>query len=184
MALVIFGKSHCAISDKVIQRDDNFVCFPPFPSKPTDPLYKCSDGCVLRVELENWKYKENVLEASKNFWLQHYASSQMFTTIFRDDTYLVLHGTIENKIRIIFFQYGLVVDLPASLLSEIYNHIRHDFDELHFQVYPNSLLTLEKDKERTRLMLTIKEVQQDCIILSKDEWKRFCTLIQTIRQRK
>jgi hypothetical protein len=108
MALVIFGKSRCAISDKIIKRGDNFICFPPFPSKPTDPLYKCSDGCILRAELESWKYKENVLEASKNFWLQYYASSKVFITIFRDDTYLVLRSIIENKIQIIFFDIVVV----------------------------------------------------------------------------
>jgi hypothetical protein len=184
MALVIFGKSRCAISDKIIQRGDNFICFPPFPSKPTDPLYKCSDGCILRAELESWKYKENVLEASKNFWLQYYASSKVFITIFRDDTYLVLRSIIENKIQIIFFRYGLIIDFPVSLLSEIYNRIQHDFNELRFQVYPNNLLTLQKDKKSMCLMIAVDETQQDCIKLSEDEWNRFCMLIKIIHKQK
>lgn len=180
MALVLIGKTHCMISNRIIQANDYFVCFPPFSSEPSNPIYKYSDGCAIREYLNNWKHKEQLQEAVKQFWLEYYSHSKVFIMLFQDDEYLIWQSSIEDKVKIYFLQHFFTLELPVSFLSKIYLQLHQNFDKIHFQTYANSLFLIQK--QDNKMMLSIKTInfQQDYIVLQQDEWVRFCFVMEEI----
>jgi hypothetical protein len=173
MALVISGKTICAISGRVITSKNKVVCLPPFPTHPDDPTTTCSDACVLRDEFEGWRFRNDVIELVAKTWLQQYHASEAFEVVYEDDEYLFVIGKAEQKLRILFLKYAFVIDVPLPIWRDFCTSLLSMQDAVTVFLYSTIVLKATKKLDKVEIRIDVKGSGWDCIELSMSEWSRF-----------
>jgi hypothetical protein len=172
MALVIPGRTPCAISGRIITDADKAVCFPPFPCDFDDPVYVCSDACVLRGEFEKWKFRDRVVRAVGEFWVQWYHASKAFTVVFENEHFLFVRGEVEPKMRILFLRHAFVIDTPSAEWQEFCAELLSIADMVRLS-YSTMTLTFCRIDGKMQVCIDIAGTGGDCIKISSLEWSDF-----------
>lgn len=177
MAIVISGKTPCAISGRIITGKSSVLCFPPFSTTPDDPVTICSDACVLRDEFEKWEYRDNVIELTKEFWIQQYHASETFIVVYEDDEYLFAKGKIEAKIRILLLKHAIVIDIPQAIWQNFRGQLLDMQDVVNISPYSTIALSFNKRMDKIEIRIDIQGNGWDCIELSLLEWSHFQSIL-------
>lgn len=177
MALVIPGKTPCAISGRIIAGNDRVLCFPPFSTTPDDPAVMCSDACVLTDEFEKWEFRDHVIALVKTFWIQQYHTSESFTVVYRDDEFLFAKGKIEAKIRILFLNYAFVIDIPWTAWRDFRTQLLNMQDAVSVSPYSTVALSFIKKTDKVEIRIDTQGGGWDCIELSLSKWSRFQSIL-------
>ena len=112
MAVLIPGKTVCALTGKVLQKEDYIACFPHFINDESDPLWLYSDNCMLREAFEAWEHCGEFLTRWADF-RRHYVSR--FTQRLLDsEHYLIKWVAIEKRIVIIFLKRGFTIGFKGK----------------------------------------------------------------------
>lgn len=90
MALVIRGKTQCAICGKTIEQEDSIVMCPHFIADQSDPLWRFSDAAFHQFCFINWELKGSFV-AKFNQVARPYAFGNSKYNFMRDD------GVIEQR---------------------------------------------------------------------------------------
>ncbi len=177
MALVILGKTPCAISGKIITGEDNFLCFPPFPHEPHDPTAVCDDACVLRDEFEKWEFRSDTIKKMKEFWSLDYHSRETFTVVFEDDDYLLVRSKAEHKAQFLFLQHMFLMDIPRTAWRTFCTMLLNDIEVAEFSPYSNTTLCFRKETHKTEICFHSQTGWRDRIKLSQSEWSHFLSIL-------
>ncbi len=177
MPLMIMGKTPCAISGKIISKEDKFLCFPQFLCDPLDPAIVCQDACVLRDEFEKWEFRENVIRRVKSFWSLDYRLREAFTVVFEDENYLLVKSKVEDKAEILFFQHIFVIDVPKAKWREFCKEVLSDSDVVRISPYCNTTFIFTREAEGVQICVYTQQRNHDCVKVPYSEWSDFQAML-------
>jgi hypothetical protein len=179
MAILMEGITRCALTNKVLTKEDVFLCFPAFPCTPHEPIYLCYRACALRSAFNAWEFRNDVLERVKDFWSQNYHRSNAFDMLIEDEDFLVVKGNFEAKIRIFFIRHNFAVDIPVSYWVKFYSQLTDDWEgEIVIHPYSKTHIHLQKTRTQVQLCQQIEGFfGRDCIELSLHEWLDFRSMV-------
>ena len=179
----ILGKTRCPLTGKILEQTDFIVCFPHFIFDNTDPLWRYSESCMLREAFNTWGKKKDFLERWKTFECQRY-SLPHWKRLLQDDNFLIVLGQTDRKVRLIFFQHGLVLDIPVTQWTFFLKFL----ETLNAQrvgtphLFKDSLIVqFEQDGNFLKISVYLQDgaARQDRINLSQPEWTSFLNAVQT-----
>ncbi|RLC69599.1 MAG: hypothetical protein DRI81_20255 [Chloroflexi bacterium] len=180
MAIVILGKTPCAISGRIVSKTDKVLCLPPFPATLNDPAAVCSDACILRDEFEKWEFRDNVVRLVKEFWVQQHNTSEAFTVLHEDNEYLMAKGEVEAKTRILFLKHAFVIDIPQEIWQDFRGQLLGIEDAVSICPYSTIALSFNKRVDKMEICIEFQGGGKDCIELSRPEWSRFQSVLTTM----
>jgi hypothetical protein len=180
MALLVLGKTPCALTGKMLQKEDYFVCFPHFISGENDPLWWYSDSCMLRDAFDAWKHHDEFLAQWADFEQRNAASNPYWRVVVDIENYLIKWGKIEKRIVVFFLKHGSHLDFRKEQWSPIrsaFYDARPGAGEIICKT-ADGTAGLKRMEEETEISLAFHS-HRDRIRLSPPEWVSF---VESLRE--
>lgn len=112
MAVLIPGKTVCALTGKLLEKEDYIACFPHFINDASDPLWLYSDNCMLREAFEAWERRDEFLAQWADF--EHSYVSRFVQRLLDSEDYLIEWVAIEKRVVIIFLKRGFTIGFKGK----------------------------------------------------------------------
>lgn len=171
MPIILHGQElYCAISGKLIHKDDYVVVIPAFPIHPDDPDSFFSDNIALRDEFENWKLKDKIIAKAQKVWLEDYRNSK-FHKILVDNEYFFLNKSlIEDRVGLTFLKRVFGISTNKKLWTNLCHNIT-TLDKYEFRLDPGQILTW--DTVFPLYVILVREIEngsRDRVYIPMTEW--------------
>ena len=181
MAIFNKGKTKCAISQRIIDEDDYFICFPPFNFEIGSKTALCYDACALREAFEAWEHRTDTVKVVNEYWVDYYYKSTAFDVLYKDSNLLIVRGIFEEKIRIMFLEHILLFDVSLIKWPEFILSLKGNYELQVFEPFPNTLFSLIRQEGLFQIHLSWKSLKHhDLIKLTYTEWSHFYSVIGSI----
>jgi hypothetical protein len=84
MALIVVGRTSCAICDRVLEIGDQIVATTHFIADPTDPLWPFSDACMHKWCFLHWDQRQSFVSRYNAIFSNYSSASGMFRQMEED----------------------------------------------------------------------------------------------------
>lgn len=160
---------HCAISGKLIHKEDYVVVIPAFPIHPEDPDSFFSDNIALRDEFEKWPLKDKIIAKAQEVWLKDHRSRKSQKILVDNEYFLVTKNLKEDRISLTFLNHVFGVGTKTIVWTKLCQQVT-TLEKNEFVLSPSEKIFWDTTPSYVVLIREIRNGSRDRIKIPMAEW--------------